>query len=116
MTIKCDMTIGCAESVTHVDSKGFVYCAAHAARRRGGGVSVRKLRPSEIEKLGRELLSYRAGLGAPVEMAIALDAIAHSRTNDEIEDCAECGEPVAIGDGVYFMGTSLKHRNCLDES
>lgn len=38
----------CSEPVTHRDSRGFVYCA-HVERRKAGGVSCRKLKPSEMK-------------------------------------------------------------------
>ena len=48
---KCDMTKDCAQDVTHIDSRGFVYCECHGKRRKAGGDKCRKLRPSEIKRL-----------------------------------------------------------------
>lgn len=47
----CDMERGCSEPVTHVDHRGFVYCAKHAARRKAGGERCRILKVAEIRKL-----------------------------------------------------------------
>ena len=59
MDLRCDMDRTCAETVTHVDNQGFVYCTTHGLRRRQGGTPCRKLRPSEIEKLEHgETVSY----------------------------------------------------------
>jgi hypothetical protein len=33
----CDMVEGCADPVTHIGNKGYVYCAKHAAERRATG-------------------------------------------------------------------------------
>jgi len=49
----CDMAKDCCEPVTHIDSSGFAYCAAHGASRRRSGRRCRKLRPHEIRRLGR---------------------------------------------------------------
>lgn len=52
--LRCDMTADCTEPITHLDSKGYLYCTKHAAQRKSSsGPSVRKLKPGEISKLSR---------------------------------------------------------------
>ena len=51
--LKCDMEKGCSSSVTMLDNKGFIYCAAHGLQRRSYGTPCRKLTPSEIKSLKR---------------------------------------------------------------
>jgi hypothetical protein len=57
---KCDMTKDCAQDVTHIDSRGFVYCECHGKLRKQGGAKCRKLRPSEIKmlELGQKVERY----------------------------------------------------------
>lgn len=55
MTISCDMTKDCKRPVTHVGSRGFVYCAEHAATRKQFGYeSTRKMTASELRKIHAE--------------------------------------------------------------
>lgn len=49
-SLSCDFH-GCSHPVTHVDHRGFVYCAKHAAVRKAGGERCRILKVSEIRKL-----------------------------------------------------------------
>ena len=56
--LKCDMNATCTSTVTHVDNKGFVYCASHGEQRKAY-CSCRKLKPAEIKKLqARQTISY----------------------------------------------------------
>lgn len=50
-TLRCDMIEGCEVQITHVDNKGYLYCAHHGAQRKTGGIPTRKLRPIEIRRL-----------------------------------------------------------------
>jgi len=47
-TLQCEWEDGCKEPVTHVEAKGYVYCARHAAY---SGRRARKLKPAEVKKL-----------------------------------------------------------------
>lgn len=49
-SLSCDFR-GCGDPVTHVDHRGFVYCARHAAVRKAGGERCRILKVAEIRKL-----------------------------------------------------------------
>lgn len=49
---RCDMRDECAESVTYIDEKGFVYCTAHGQLRQRYH-RCRKLRPHELRKVLR---------------------------------------------------------------
>jgi hypothetical protein len=49
-TLKCDMQVACKADVTHVDNKGYVYCACHG-KHRALSVPCRALRATEIAKL-----------------------------------------------------------------
>lgn len=55
----CDMRRDCTMPVTHIGSKGYIYCAAHALDRRGWE-HCRKLRKWEIALIERgiPLASY----------------------------------------------------------
>lgn len=58
-TLKCDMERSCGSAVTHVDSKGYLYCTKHGERRKMGQ-ACRKLQPAEIKKLEQGgTISYR---------------------------------------------------------
>jgi hypothetical protein len=59
MPLKCDMTKDCSAAVTHLDRKGYVYCAPHGVDRRGAQ-PCRKLQPWELRRLeqGRPLARY----------------------------------------------------------
>ncbi len=48
--ICCDMEHGCKETVTHIDNKGFVYCAKHGVERKAWR-PCRKLRAFEVQRL-----------------------------------------------------------------
>ena len=48
--LTCDMEHGCMGEVTHIDNKGYVYCAAHGIERRGYR-PCRKLRGTEKQRL-----------------------------------------------------------------
>ena len=56
--LQCDGRKDCPDIVTHIDEKGFIYCAKHGVDRRGypGGIynrRCRKLRPHEVRRLQR---------------------------------------------------------------
>jgi hypothetical protein len=60
----CDMRKDCAEAVTHIGSKGYVYCATHAVQRRESGYErTRAMRPWELKLIstGQPLPSYERG-------------------------------------------------------
>lgn len=62
--IQCDMRAECTGTVTHIGSKGYVYCEPHAVARRGTGYErTRKLRAWELRWIvaGKALPSYRPG-------------------------------------------------------
>ena len=57
----CDMKKDCARPVTHIGSKGYIYCAECAVTRRGGGHErTRKMFAWEIALIreGKPLPSY----------------------------------------------------------
>lgn len=57
--LTCDMRHDCAAPVTHVDEKGWLYCATHGPDRRAGGIRCRQLRPHEIARLeNRQTIRY----------------------------------------------------------
>lgn len=59
--LECQMIEGCKETVTHIDSSGFIYCLKHGRERKTGhGRNCRKLKPTEIKKLtqGQQLERY----------------------------------------------------------
>jgi hypothetical protein len=49
-SLACDMEKDCAAPVTHVDEKGYVYCAPHGVERKAYR-RCRKLRPYELRSL-----------------------------------------------------------------
>jgi hypothetical protein len=58
----CDMRKDCAEAVTHVGSKGYVYCATHAIDRRlSRHEYTRRMRGWELKLVaaGQPLPSYK---------------------------------------------------------
>lgn len=62
-TLKCVMTADCAQPVTHIGSKGFLYCAGHAATRKASGYErCRKMTASEraLIEQGKPIASYEA--------------------------------------------------------
>lgn len=66
--LKCDMKAECANPVTHIEDKGWVYCTEHATLRRGIH-RIRKMQPWEIRRLeaGKPLQSYE-----PITLAESL--------------------------------------------
>lgn len=48
--LKCEMRHDCAEPVTYIDEKGYIYCADHGQSRQ---CRRRKLRPYELNRLNR---------------------------------------------------------------
>lgn len=60
VVLRCDMARDCDATVTHIDEKGYAYCAAHGVQRRESGRRCRKLRPWELAVLrtGKPLPSY----------------------------------------------------------
>lgn len=58
--LTCDMERDCAAPVTHIDEKGFVYCAKHGPERRHSGRRCRRLTPAELKQLraGQPLATY----------------------------------------------------------
>lgn len=53
MKLTCDMVLGCAKPVTHIDDKGYVYCTDHGQDRQ---------RSRRCRKMtDRELSTLRAG-------------------------------------------------------
>jgi hypothetical protein len=48
--LACDMSRACADTVSHIDSDGYVYCATHGANRQQHA-RCRKLTASELKKL-----------------------------------------------------------------
>ena len=48
--LQCEMRYTCEEAVTHIGSKGYIYCKAHA-RKRGGYESTRAMRVWEVRLL-----------------------------------------------------------------
>lgn len=59
-TLQCDMSHDCTRTVTHVEEKGWVYCAEHGIARRTHR-RCRRLRPWEVLMLrkGQPLPSYK---------------------------------------------------------
>lgn len=98
-TPTCDMVRGCAEPVTHIGSKGYMYCAAHAIERRGYRVEgTRKLRGWELHYLrqGRALPSYTPGPKPEESAAVAeVEPVVVDET-----DAMDQGEHIAVGDGA----------------
>lgn len=63
-TTSCQMIDNCANPVTHIGEKGYIYCTFHALRRRASGYeSTRKMRAWELRWInaGKTLPSYRPG-------------------------------------------------------
>lgn len=57
--LHCDMVVGCNAAITHLDEKGFVYCAEHGKQRKEYK-RCRLLKPRELSVLreGKALTSY----------------------------------------------------------
>lgn len=50
----CDMVKGCTQPITHIGSKGYIYCAEHAiSRRQSGYERTRKLYAWELRLIAR---------------------------------------------------------------
>jgi hypothetical protein len=50
----CDKKKDCPEPVTHIDDRGFVYCAVHGPAMSDGYYRrCRKLRPHELNRINR---------------------------------------------------------------
>jgi hypothetical protein len=60
--LSCDMRRECAKPVTHLDERGYVYCAEHGAIRKHS-MRCRKLSASELRHLesGQPIASYFGG-------------------------------------------------------
>jgi len=107
---KCNMREDCAAPVTHIGSKGYVYCAAHAAARRGVE-GARKLRGWEIHYLrqGRALPSYTPGpepKDAPEVVAevVAPEVVAEPRARNMAQARAGGHGMDRAGAGVQAAG------------
>lgn len=57
--LKCDMTKECGEPITHLDERGFIYCARHGKQRQMS-MRCRKLNEKELAFIKEEkpLASY----------------------------------------------------------
>lgn len=57
--LHCDGERGCVQPVSHIDEKGYAYCAAHGEGRKAH-CRCRKLRPAELKRLekGEPLTKY----------------------------------------------------------
>ncbi len=55
----CDMKRECSDPITHLDTKGFIYCTNHGLQRRQHQ-PCRKLRPHELKRLqaGQAIQKY----------------------------------------------------------
>lgn len=88
--LHCDMATDCAASVTHIDNKGYVYCAKHGVRRKASGVPCRQLQPTEKQKLeSGETVSY--------ERAARLDADRTAQPKTRLVGHAPAGSRVGPG-------------------
>lgn len=62
--IQCEMRDECTGTVTHIGSKGYIYCEHHAGVRKSSQYeSARKLRPWELRWIGegKTLPTYKPG-------------------------------------------------------
>jgi hypothetical protein len=58
--LTCDMVRGCANPVTHIDNKGWVYCEKHGPIRRMHGTPCRKMTAAEVKRLeSGQTIPYR---------------------------------------------------------
>lgn len=57
--VDCQMDPRCADSVTHIDQSGYLYCTKHGLQRRASR-PCRKLRPHELTRLenGGQITKY----------------------------------------------------------
>jgi len=57
--LQCEMRKECTSEVTHIGSKGYIYCKGHA-QARGGYESARAMRVWELDlvKAGKQVPSY----------------------------------------------------------
>lgn len=79
----CDMAKDCTGPVTHIGSKGYAYCATHAAiRRESGQERTRRMRAWELDLIrqGKPLPAYTPGPKTPTRAATAPRALT-SRSN-----------------------------------
>lgn len=59
LVLTCDMDRECKAAVTHIDEKGFVYCAPHGIDRRTySGRYCRRMRPWEVKRLTTVVNGY----------------------------------------------------------
>ena len=58
--LQCEMSDECGRVVTHLEDKGYIYCAEHTKGRRVHGHRIRKLRPHELRRLerGEQITKY----------------------------------------------------------
>ena len=60
--LQCEMEDECSNVVTHIEDKGYIYCAEHARERRmsGFGGRCRKMRPHELRRVqaGLQIKKY----------------------------------------------------------
>jgi hypothetical protein len=57
---RCDMDRTCADSITHIDEKGWLYCTKHGQQRSTSGIRCRKMTAAELQRIlcGKTLKSY----------------------------------------------------------
>jgi hypothetical protein len=58
--LSCDMDHACAEPITMLDRKGYIYCTTHGMNRRLFGIPCRKLLVRELKQLkrGEQIANY----------------------------------------------------------
>ncbi len=58
----CEWRSWCKAPVSHIDEKGYVYCAEHGAIRRRYGIRCRALSPAELATIrsGKPIERYEA--------------------------------------------------------
>ena len=64
MSVQCEMRDDCQSRVTHIGSKGYIYCEHHAGVRNSSQYErARKMRPWELRWIaeGKTLPSYKPG-------------------------------------------------------
>jgi len=103
--LRCDMKPDCIAPVTHIDSKGFIYCAPHGVQRKAGGYQCRKLTASEVKTLTRgEAIAYSKPKGpSPKSIAKAAEALTERA----------CYKALA-GKQINILGIPKLHRNVYD--
>ena len=101
--LRCDYD--CAVAVTHIDTKGFVYCAGHGAARKAGGYQCRKLTASEVKALTRgETIAYTKPKGPSPK---AIEKAAKALTD------RACSRAL-VGKQINILDIPKLHRNVLD--